>query len=70
MLSCSLSASEIHQEMSPSLVHNMHVLKKKKKGRKSATKEMQNQGKNMAANVDSGNICLVIAVEFTIRKAY
>lgn len=48
----------------------MHVLKKKKKGRKSATKEMQNQGKNMAANVDSGNICLVIAVEFTIRKAY
>lgn len=45
-------------------------LKKKKKGRKSATKEMQNQGKNMAANVDSGNICLVIAVEFTIRKAY
>lgn len=43
---------------------------KKKKGRKSATKEMQNQGKNMAANVDSGNICLVIAVEFTIRKAY
>lgn len=68
MLSCSLSASEIHQEVSPSLVHNMHVFKKK--GRKPATKEMQNQGKNMAANVDSGNICLVIAVEFMIRKAY